>query len=371
MRLLAAFPLDFARTSTVGLWEKALGLVSAAEKYGHTVLVAYLYHKEFFLTQGSRSIDQLRQDSAVAGVGGLYARHVGFWRKLKKVLAEENYDAAWVRSSLPTPWMLRALQAPHHPLYLEIPTYPTLPQFAHWPLLAQQLYAQQERRLVQLADAVLTPSYSGSKLYGTRHIRVENGVDHDRFAVIEPASSSAAGYHLVGLGQWGRVHGVDRILLALAELQDPDKVRVTLAGEGPALKDLRQLSDELRLNVSFLPAVDAQARLALLATADAGIGALASHRMNVEQDSPLKHRMYAAYGIPFIAGHRDIAFAEVDGVFRCADNDEPLHADDLLVWLDAMRKRRKQVASNLHKLARQYDYANTYHPFFNELKCSN
>lgn len=86
-----------------------------------------------------------------------------------------------------------------------------------------------------------------------RILIIPNGVDFERFAVADRqfVSNKFGWKDKVVLGFIGFVrpwHGVDSIIMSMAEGKLPENTRLLVAGDGPALPDLKRMTHQLGLN---------------------------------------------------------------------------------------------------------------------------
>lgn len=149
-----------------------------------------------------------------------------------------------------------------------------------------------------------------------RSVEIGNGID---VATIEPRSGAPAWpapvLQVIAVASVARWHGYDRLLRAVkgfAERADPPfAIHVTIAGDGPALPQLRELSASLGLGeqVTFAGIVTGTALRELYARSHLAVSSLGLHRIGLTRASVLKAREYCAVGIPFIASGDDPDFS--------------------------------------------------------------
>ena len=147
-------------------------------------------------------------------------------------------------------------------------------------------------------------------------VEIGNGID---VSAVEPRASAPAWpapvLRLVAVATVSKWHGYDRLLRALkAFVERPDRpfdVHVVIAGEGPELGGLRQLSTSLGLDdrVIFAGSVTGAPLRDLYANSHLAVSSLGLHRIGLSTASVLKAREYCAVGIPFIASGHDPDFS--------------------------------------------------------------
>ena len=176
-----------------------------------------------------------------------------------------------------------------------------------------------------------------------RTVEIGNGID---VAAIEPRASAppwpAPVLRLVAVATVSKWHGYDRLLRAIKEHANrPNRafdVHLTIAGQGPALDELRALSASLGLDdrVVFAGTVTGAPLRALYEQSHLAVSSLALHRIGLSTASVLKAREYCAIGIPFIAtGHDPDFSAGLDFRFVVSASED---AGDIVAAFDAFAR---------------------------------
>ena len=352
-RILAVFAIDWSRAETFGLLEKAVGLVNAARRQGFEV--------DAYFPDGMLLHEYRAAPPYVASARGWQAalfRYSGFWRKLTNLL-EHNYDFVWLRAFPPSRAQARFIRRAHAQaaqVVVDVPTYPVT-QEGQSPL--RSLLARLSPSYAELSQhlaRVVTLS-EDKVLFGRPTIQVANGVDALPTADRPPHEGP---YRLVGFGQWAHWHGLDRLLHMLAAAPADENYQVRLAGHGPAVAEARQLARELGVTVEWLPPAYGAAREALLSWADVGVGCLAIHRKGVYPDQALKHRQYAAAGLPFIATVADPTWADQPAVWRLSSDEKLPAAGDLGTFCEAARQHRELWTKSLSTQAELLSWDASY-----------
>ena len=183
---------------------------------------------------------------------------------------------------------------------------------------------------------------------GAKTVMVGNGID---VAAVPPRSSAppwpAPVLRLVAVATVSKWHGYDRVLRAMKAFADrrerPFDVQLVIAGEGPALAELRALSTALGLDdkVSFAGVVTGQPLRDLYAKSHLAVSSLGLHRIGLSSASVLKAREYCATGIPFIASGADHDFpALLDFRFAVSATDE---IDDIMAAFEEFDRRARRI----------------------------
>jgi glycosyltransferase involved in cell wall biosynthesis len=149
----------------------------------------------------------------------------------------------------------------------------------------------------------------------SRTVETGNGIE---VAAIEPRRHAppwpSPRLHVIAVATVARWHGYDRLLRAVHDFHHRAgrgcDVHVTIAGDGPALPQLRELVTSLGLSahVTFAGVVTGGALTALYESAHLAASSLGLHRIGLDRASVLKAREYCAIGIPFIASGDDPDF---------------------------------------------------------------
>ncbi|MEY3052906.1 MAG: hypothetical protein RLY31_2691 [Bacteroidota bacterium] len=259
---------------------------------------------------------------------------------LRRSIDFSRYSLFYIRYELGHPAFLRTLRhirrvAPAGRIVLEIPSWPYDREAKG---LLMRMAVRLDRRstpaLPPLVDLFTCYGSQVSDIFGRPALTLRNGIDPFRLPLRQPRPP-APPLRLLGIGNWQFWHGIDRLLHGIARFRarpDYRPVSLTLAGTGAALSEWKSLAHRLDIAdlVRFLPPADGPDLDALFNEADLGIGTLAIHRKGLGLDSSLKHREYAARGLPFFLAGRDPDFpSSLPWVLRCPANDDPVEVDSL------------------------------------------
>jgi glycosyltransferase involved in cell wall biosynthesis len=190
-----------------------------------------------------------------------------------------------------------------------------------------------------------------------RSVEIGNGVD---VAALEPRASApgwpAPTLRLIAVASVARWHGYDRLLRAVhAFVERPDRpfdIHVTIAGDGPALPPLRELSKSLGLDqrVTFAGNVTGPALGDLYTSSHVAVSSIGLHRIGLTRASVLKAREYCAIGIPFVASGDDPDFPSTAPFRFVVSGSEETH--DLIEAFEAFGRRHQQIdASRMRQYA--------------------
>lgn len=151
-------------------------------------------------------------------------------------------------------------------------------------------------------------------------IKMGNGiVIDDQTPIIESVWPDKE-LRLIGVAQLEAWHGYDRLIKAIAskDLDNLDyKVSFTIVGEGPELKNLKQLVAKLGVQdrVEFTGMLIGEQLNDVFKNKHIGVSSLASFRKGINEASDLKTREYMARGLPVLGVGSDPDFPE-HSIFR-------------------------------------------------------
>ena len=280
-------------------------------------------------------------------------------RIIRQRLDFGSYDFFYFRHELAYPAFIRTVRkarqaSPAARLLLEIPTWPYRREkkglFLSLAHLLDRHYGQQ---LKHYLDSIVHFGPE-DRILGLPAIPLRNGIDLEQVPV-SPSRPKPGVLRLVAIGNWSFWHGLDRLLLGLAEYNQKEpkwEVFLRIAGEGRASASLKQLADRLKLEgrVSFHPALDGIELDALFADCDLGVGTLGMHRKGIRFDSSLKHREYAARGLPFLLAASDPDFPpQLSWVKYVPQQESPLDLEMMIAFYEKLLDH-----ANLHGEIRAY-----------------
>jgi len=292
-----------------------------------------------------------------------FNHYVLFYRYVWKHCQPANYDFLYIRYPFAIPSFVQFLRAtkkanPGTKIILEIPTFP----------YRQELRSPKQRvllalddlgraRLKQYVDVIVT-FFGQSEIFGIPCIRTANGIDIDRIP-LRPKPSSKPGTSIIVVANLARWHGIDRILLGLAQYLEQEGCRpatLEIVGQGPADEELRSLVHQLGIDdtVCFHGTRGGAELDALFANADLALGSLGMHRLGLHRSSSLKAREYCARAIPFVLASEDPDFPEGTQFVRHVPADErPIDVAALLEFVDKLRERTPGYMMDMRRYAEQ------------------
>lgn len=231
---------------------------------------------------------------------------------------------------------------------VEIPTYPAVPVYLKQrPFYIGILRALSEvvtsRLLSPLVDLYAIVDSPITTLNGKKVLSFSNGIalapshyalNHLNSSVI---NTNTPLIKFVFVGNGGCWHGLDLFLdLMLTYSPTPSTTyhpHLYIAGTiDPQLENIISSSPVLSSSTTLLGPVVGDSLSQLLSTCHIGVGFLASSRIRSTKNSPLKHRTYAAHGLPFICDGRDLIFSQSDFVFSADFLHSPVSMHQICQW---------------------------------------
>lgn len=300
-------------------------------------------------------VGSLRRGSKWAALYNTIIGQPRLYRNVASLARERGIDTVYARKpsviDFPLAMLLRSLHRAGCRIAFEIPTYPYL----------SELQGHRALRVLDWTGRWAVRRYATCAVTVTRHERalgapavsVSNGVDLDMVPMAAPSVGDMK--VLVCVAGFARWHRIERLLDAVSDYYaqggDVDLI-VKMIGGGPARQALESqvFSDpELVKRVEFLgplhgPELDVQFDGASL-----GIGNLEeSATRGLREVVPLKHREYAARGIPFVYGLTDPDFSQSEYAYELPDG--VIDLAEVLRWLDSLDLDGEQIRADVRRL---------------------
>ena len=241
---------------------------------------------------------------------------------------------------------------------VEIPTYPYSREFLSGPLTSKfKLVIDVIWRLNirKYVDFIVAPITEKEKLFGIPIIRTGNGI-RTSIIPIKKCSLQNNILYLLGVANVSRWHGYDRVIKGLKNYTGNKKVVFHVVGEGKEKPKLIKLVKKLNLEdkVIFHGTKTGKELDKLFDMAHIAIGDIGSHRKGLKETMALKHREYAARGIPFVLSTYDPDFPpELDFVKYIPPNDEPVNIDSIVKWYQDLIEKNPNISMKMRKYAEE------------------
>ena len=320
---------DFENPVLSGLLTKMNGQANAFRELGYETECLYLYGKKVVNDRGD----------FVKSLSGFSLRN-SFFSEVETRLksSDKAPEFLYIRYPFSTPGFIRFLNAvrSHYPdikIVLEVPTFPYGREFVlfqKWKLWIDSYYS---KKLIKYTDLVVT--YGNEQSFeGIQTLNLTNGTEIPDLATNNIKKEEI--FTFVAVGNWRFWHGLDRFLSGMSKYlrQSPEKdIQLLVIGDGKDLAKYKDITEELRLtrHIQFLGEKTEKETKTILHRAHVGVGVLGSFRKGLISHSPLKHRLYAACGLPFIFSTDDPDFSGKAGfIYQFQANEEPVSIQEIL-----------------------------------------
>lgn len=372
-RILAVFLIDVYRPATLGLREKAESLVYAARDRGLAVDAAFPAGRSVILWDHREPRPPWGTPPRHGGPESARAyRYWSVWGDLPDA-SRAGYDVLWLRDMPPSPPQIAYLTRAHRrgvAILLDIPTYPFHKPSRAFDGIARALAAPFQRLRARRLDRVATIS-THERIWGVPTLQVSNGIPWGlgRVAPTTPRGprDGREAIRCVGIAQWARWHGLARLFRGVARAGLRDSFEFVLGGVGPESPRLLDLAASLDLRVRWCGPLYGEERTDLLRSGDVGIGTLSYPGDPPGHSDSLKHGLYAAHGLPFVAADRDRIWASVAGVHAVSAQTPHVDAREVLRFALRARKLRQPYGQSLRAAAAELTWDKTYAPVFDYL----
>lgn len=306
---------------------------------------------------GDQASVRLRRSGRGHSFLNLFVAYPQIYRAIERGLLSSGVGVVYIRKpavfGLAFVGWLRRLRRKGLRVILEIPTFPYDRELRPGSLL-QRMDGLARRRLVGAVDLIATFSEDES-IFGVPCVRVLNCVSVHELPLSRRAPSSG-GIRFTCVSALEPWHRLDRLLASLIGCWDEGDARVSIlniVGSGPALSELMDMvavSPLSNARVVFHGPVYGEELSAIFDETDLAVGNLEVRSdRGLESVQALKHREYAARGVPFIYGLSDWSFANSAYALQVPEGDicldfivdwySRLAVDGVAIRRDALRFR--------------------------------
>ncbi len=313
-RILQIYRINRDDTANAGVIKKCLAQYKAFNQHGYNADMLQLCNEGVLLNDHLIYRKTLQSHSL-----SMYWFYISsFPFVILQKVDFRQYDLIYLRHPFFDPslvYMLRKIKRLNAGIktVLEINTWPYDQEPKRWlHRMSLQMDRYYRRTAYRYIDAIV--HYGDEKqIWNIPTIPIRNGIDVSAIRIAKAANHSSE-LRLIAVGNWCYWHGLDRLIRGLGNYAKQGKktVKLVVVGEGPEWQNLRRLTKELNLErqVTFSGVAMGDKLDELFDGINIGIGTLAMHRKGVALDSSLKHREYAARGLPFVLSGQDPDFSE-------------------------------------------------------------
>lgn len=252
------------------------------------------------------------------------------------LIEKEKYDFCYIRYPNSDPLFLKVLKQLKRKgvrIVIEIPTYPYDEEGKESikGRVVHYIDVHYRKKLHHYVDRIVTYS-KDNFIFNIKTIKTVNGVDFER--VSESHFLMDNSIHMCGVATFHQIHGYDRLIkgLNLYYKNGGDKnivFDVVGYGDNSILQEYKEMvkSYHLEDRVIFHGRLNGLDLDEMYDNAVIGVNSLAIHRQNLEFESTLKTREYAAKGLIILSSSYIDAFNEDDNlryVCRVPADDTPI-----------------------------------------------
>lgn len=343
MKGLYIAKVDEEYSLDIGVTKKILGQISSFKNLGCKVDYVRLKEKNVYKN------DKLLRKSNI--------RYFAYRDIYKAVKNEKlDYDFAYVRyarGNINLYKLVKLLSKNNIKVIIEIPTYPYI----------SEINTRSIRGIIDLVlDKYLIHKYKkyvyristtslDDEIFGIKTIKISNGIEIDKFPLIDDSKRDNNVINLVGIGNLAKWHGYDRVIRGLAKyyLENNGKeVHFYIIGNGAEKESLEELTQKLNLKnyVHFLGAKNGKELDIIFNNMHIGVSSLALFRAGGGHD-PIKSKEFIARGLPILLAYNDkIIDMNLPYVFKANENDDDIDILQLKRKYDEVKNICKEKIRN-------------------------
>lgn len=285
------------------------------------------------------------------------------FKRAEELAQTTNYDLYYVRFS-PISWhlypSLRAIASMQKQacVLLEFANFPFEYEL-NWfrKIFYNLLFKRRESKWKEVADFALHLGQEES-IWQIPTIPFENGIDVDNQVIKKSIRGSDKEVRLLYVGKLWKWNALDRLMSSMARFNvvNEKKFFLQIVGDGPQLESLMALSSQLNLGdyVEFQPPVHNAGLDILFDRSDLGVGTLQHSSRKLPYAANLKHRNYAARGLPFFSDVPDFGFDTCKHGLLTLDA-QSWELDEVWTWYESnIRNQEAEVSQYLNLYAQKH-----------------
>ena len=296
--------------------------------------------------------------------GGKVPRILSKWLFFRKLITEikiESYDILLIRYGMSNKPFIDFLEWAKFKnakvkIILDMPTYPYQKE---WSGVKGRIVTfvdkQFSGKLVNCVDLIL---HSGPEpqIHMVPTLQMTNGIDASQYPIIN-GHQYPNQINMIAVAKWQKWHGLERLLEGLFLLKrrkSTPKLMLNIVGDGPYLSRIeKSISKKSLKDIVVLhgPLIGVELDN-LFSDCQLAIGTLGIHTKDVAINSSLKHREYAARGIPFILSSPDPDFpSELPFVKYVEVSNDPIDIESIIAFcrtlsLNSTRHELREYSEN-------------------------
>lgn len=276
----------------------------------------------------------------------------------EKTILDESYDGIYLRFYLPGSGLIRFLKEvkSHRNKPILLLEYPTLnvKQIIKNDFTRRISYFINEgrvKKLNQLSDYIVTLT-KDRELFGRPALFMPNGLDLTKINVLKKPEFSNTVVLLGVASDCAHYHGYDKVIKGMYEYKKADllprvRFRIISSLLGHNIEFLRNMIKEFGLenDVEFLDSMGRNELEKQYQDVHVGVGTLALHRVGLMDNYSLKHREYAAFGLPFVMSMGDDVFEQSPFVMTVGRDEEPIDIAAVVKFYTNIRNNESEYTS--------------------------
>lgn len=300
---------------------------------------------------GGTRVGRIRRGGFWRSMQNLFYSYPKLYRSLGRSIAAGGFDLVYIRKPPifdgRSVGFMRSLKESGVRVILEIPTYPYDREFKL--LSVQRLLDLRARRRVGASVNSIATLSDDVSIFGVPCVRIDNGADVDALNLgAGPAESPIHATLVAALEPW---HRADRVVTAAVQAWrrgDNRLARLNIVGEGPERAALERAAAEFSGSgnrIVFHGPAFGERLQNIFAVTNLAIGSLETYsERGLTSARPLKHREYAARGIPFIYGLADPSFADSEYAYQVGNSK--LDLEQVFSWYFNMPLTSSQIRAD-------------------------
>lgn len=242
---------------------------------------------------------------------------------------------------------------------MEIPTFPYDQEYVTARMKLDLLIDKMWRhKLARKLEAIVTFS-DYKKIFGTRSIRISNGIDFEAIPLKQHKNDISKELHLIGVAEIHYWHGFDRILQGLAKYYrtNPEyKVYFHIVGTPSGERERQEIYPLIKEHglepyVILHGAKHGKELDALFEQADFAIGSLGRHRSGITKIKTLKNREYAARGLAFIYSETDEDFEKAPYIMKASADESPVQVERIIDFCRKQTLSPEEIRKSVEHLS--------------------
>ena len=238
------------------------------------------------------------------------------------IIEEKEYDYCYIRypnTDLLFLSLLKRMKKKRIRVVVEIPTYPYDAEGLDSlkGIIVHMIDRICRKQLKKYVDRIITYS-EDEKIFGIKTIRTINGLDFEQVRLSNVSKRNGT-IHLCGVATFHRIHGYDRLIYGMQKYYSNGGMRdivfdIVGYGDNTILHEYKEIVKQsgLKDRVIFHGRLSGTDLDNVYDKASIGVNSLAIHRQNLERESTLKTREYAAKGLPILSSSYIDAFSDND-----------------------------------------------------------